>query len=333
MSAHATRQGLAMLACAALLSACGTTSAPTSTGASTTGSSPHAAPAAPTHVSVQRVSWRLPQAVARQAVTWRQGTSVDLAGGLLPGDASTGRAYRLDLTDGHVTKLPPLAVPVHDSAGGAFDGEPAVYGGGNASEQSTVQALTPHGWKVRAHLPTTRSDLSVVDGPGGSTYVLGGYDGAGAPKPVLRAHGSKISSFGRLRYGTRYAATARVGNAAYLFGGEINDQELGVVQRVDLTTGRTSVVGRLPHPLGHAMAMPVGGRILLVGGTPGYEVRTRTMWWFDPVTGHFTSAGRLPVPVSDAVLLPAPGGALLMGGQTGQGSGGETARVWRLSIR
>ena len=66
------------------------------------------------------------------------------------------------------------------------------------------------------------------------------------------------------------------------------------VQAVDLRTGRTRVVARLPVPLGHAMAATVGGRILLMGGrvTPG-PTDIAAMWWFDP--RHRTvQPGRVP---------------------------------------
>jgi N-acetylneuraminic acid mutarotase len=283
-------------------------------------------------VVVRRLAWRLPQPVARQAVADLSGTQAVLAGGLLAGDTSTASAYRLDLITGRTHALPSLPVPVHDSAGGAYDGGPAVYGGGNATEQATVQRLGAHGWTVAATLPTTRSDLSVVVG-GGSTYVLGGYDGAGTPTAVLRATGSRIATVGHLRVGVRYAASAVVGNEAYLFGGEVNDRELSVVQRVDLATGRTTQVATLPHALGHAMAVTIGGRILLAGGTTAYQVRTRQLWWFDPTNGQFTRAGKLPVEVSDASLVAVPSGALLMGGQHGIGSGGESDAVYSLSLQ
>ena len=69
---------------------------------------------------------------------------------------------RIDLATGRTVRLPSLAVPVHDVAGGLLGGCPAVVGGGNATEQDVVQTLAGGAWHVSGHLPTPRSDLSVV---------------------------------------------------------------------------------------------------------------------------------------------------------------------------
>jgi len=107
-----------------------------------------------------------------------------VAGGLLAGDVSTDRVVRVDLGSGAVRAMAPLAVPVHDVAGGLAGGTPLVVGGGNATEQDVVQALGPGGWSVVGHLPTSRSDLSTV-ALRRSVLVVGGYDGVGTPTGVL----------------------------------------------------------------------------------------------------------------------------------------------------
>ncbi len=116
------------------------------------------------HVASASVArWRLPVASARQAVVPVGHSSVVLAGGLVAGDQSTDEALRIDLATGRTVRLPSLAVPVHDVAWrSARRGSPAVIGGGNATEQDVVQVLTDRAWHVSGHLPTARSDLSVV---------------------------------------------------------------------------------------------------------------------------------------------------------------------------
>ena len=95
-------------------------------------------------------------------------------------------------------------------------------------------------------------------------------------------------------HGVRYAATAVSGRTAYVFGGEVLGRELGTVQAVDLATGRTRVVARLPVPLGHAMAATVGGRMLLMGGRVAPDRQTAAMWWFDPASGPVHPRGPAP---------------------------------------
>ena len=88
-----------------------------------------------------------------------------------------------------------------------------------------------------------------------------------------------------------------------------------IVQAVDLDTGRTRIVARLPVPLGHAMATTVGSRILLVGGRVTANRQTDAMWWFDPATAGFTRAGRLPAPLSDAAVAAHGHRIWLLGGE------------------
>jgi N-acetylneuraminic acid mutarotase len=252
-------------------------------------------------------TWHLPFASGRQAIVPLRAGVVLLAGGLLPGDVSTDRVSEV--------AMPPLAVPVHDTAGGVAGGVPVVVGGGNATEQDAVQALRGGRWRVVGHLPTTRSDLGVVDG-GGEPLVVGGFAGAGTPLTLLRvgADGS-VRPDGRLALGVRYAATAVDGRVAYVFGGEVLGHELDAVQQIDLHTGRTTVVARLPVALGHAMAARVGDRILLMGGRVTPSQQTAAMWWFDPRTRRFTRAGTLPEPRSDAAVAIAGHRVWLLGGE------------------
>jgi N-acetylneuraminic acid mutarotase len=259
--------------------------------------------------------WRLPYAAGRQAVVPLGPGRVLVAGGLLAGDQSTDRVVRVDLAHGRVRSLPPLAVPVHDVAGGLAGTTPLVVGGGNATEQDVVQAWRGRSWRVTGHLPTSRSDLSVVQ-HGATPWVVGGYDGSGTPTTVLALSADGSSRpVGSLTQGVRYAATAVLGHTAYVFGGEVLGQELGDVQALDLGTGRSRVVARLPGPLGHAMAATLGGRILLVGGRVTPDRQTAAMWWFDPGTGRFTRAGRLPYPLSDAGVATTGDTMWLLGGE------------------
>jgi hypothetical protein len=293
----------------------GPTGGPTGSGASSPTGSPTTKPFVPHLATVSAAPWRLPLASGRQAVVPVGKQTVILAGGLVAGDQSTGEALRIDLATGRVSRLQPLVVPVHDVAGGLVGGVPTVVGGGNATEQDVVQQLSTGAWHVAGHLPTTRSDLSVVQ-QGTGALVVGGYDGSSVPTTILSlAPDGSTTPAGRLVRGVRYAATARLAHTAYVFGGEVLGAELDTVQAVDLRTGNARVVATLPVPLGHAMAAGVGGRVLLVGGRVTPDQQTGAMWWFDPVTRRFTRAGTLPRPLSDAAVVSFGHRVWLLGGE------------------
>jgi N-acetylneuraminic acid mutarotase len=247
-----------------------------------------------------------------------------LAGGLLAGDVSTARTYRVDPRTGIVHAAASLRIPAHDVAGAALHGAPVLFGGGGANELSVVQRLGPDGhWHVIGSLPGPRSDLSAV-AAGQSVLVVGGYDGASTPRAVLRtADGRHYRAVGRLPVGVRYASMAGDGRTAWVIGGEVAGQELDRVFRLDLRTGRVHAAGRMPVATGHAAAVMVGGRILVLGGRTSPSRPTAAMWWFDPARRTWHRAGRLPYPVADAPLLVRGRHAYLLGGETP----GFTARV------
>jgi N-acetylneuraminic acid mutarotase len=206
-------------------------------------------------------------------------------------------------------------VPVHDTAAGLVAGNPTVVGGGNTSEQSVVQTWENQAWHRVGRLPTTRSDLSLVEWHR-HAFAIGGYDGTSEPTAILRVSRGVAQPVGALIHGVRYAATARVGSSVFVFGGEDAGREADTIQRVDLATGGVQPAGHLPVPLGHAMAATVGGRILVMGGRVTPSLPTDAMWWFDPTTGRFHRAGHLPSPLSDAAVASYRRRIWLLGGET-----------------
>lgn len=295
--------------------------AATSTIAGTTAAGPLAKPI------VTRLPQGLAVGVGRAAVIQTDDpTHVIIAGGLVVGDTTTDVVQRVDLTTGMTTRLAPLAVPVHDTAGSSLPGvPPLVIGGGNSSEQSVVQALSGNAWHVVGHLPTTRSDLSTVSfaAGGGRVWVLGGYDGSTpAVATVLAGDGGGASwkPAGSLAVALRYAAAALGADGkVYLFGGEVSGVEKDTIQTWDPQTGSGSVIAHLPMALGHMSAVAVGGKFLLVGGRTDASsgAMTDRMWWFDPATRSLTDAGRLPYVVADAALvLGDTNNVYLVGGES-----------------
>ena len=295
-----------------------TTTSTATTGAAPTGTAQVRAPRRPPTLLVDRLPIRLPEPLAREAVsTGTDPRRVLVAGGLVAGDASSSSSYTLDLRSGHVTHRSPLTMAVHDTAGARVQGGPLVIGGGNATEQSVVQRRGPNGWHDVGHLPTARSDLSAVT-TGGRVYVLGGYDGRSpALADVLVSRtGHRWRTLCRLPVPVRYAATVVVGGSVWVLGGERNGAAVDAVQRVDLAAHRATVVGHLAHPTGHAVAVRLGGRILLVGGRTSGDQVTARMWWYRPGASAAKPAGRLPHPLADTAVVATGGTAYLVGGET-----------------
>ena len=245
-----------------------------------------------------------------------QGQAILVAGGLAPGDHTTDQVLSIDPRTGRIGREARLPQPVHDAAGFMVRGGPLLLGGGNGSELSGVQRRDRSGqWRTVGHLPGSRSDLSAVTvGSGG--LAIGGYDGRAASRSVLRTDtGQRFTEVAPLVHGIRYAAVARSGGAVWVIGGEAAGAELPWIQRIDLRSHHTSVVGRWPVRLGHAAAVPVGGRILVLGGRTSPHRITDTMWWFDPSNHTITDAGRMPYPVADAALAVTRDAAYLIGGE------------------
>jgi N-acetylneuraminic acid mutarotase len=254
--------------------------------------------------------------MSRGAVVPVSGGGV-LAGGLLPGDVSTDRSYRVDPSTGRVSRLGNLAVATHDVGGADLAGAPTVLGGGNTRVLPVVQRLGRDGhWRLVGRLPSPRADLTVVQ-DGARALVVGGYDGLRSPNAVLAtSRGRRFTTAARLPAGVRYAAVAVLGDSAWVFGGEENGRELRRVYRIDLGTGDVRRRGRMPRPLGHAAAVAVGDRVLLMGGRTTPDRPSARMWWFDTAHRTWRRAGRLPYPVADAPALATASGVFLLGGET-----------------
>jgi Kelch motif protein len=241
-----------------------------------------------------------------------------VAGGLLNGDVSASGSYRIRLSDGQVTALPGLVVPVHDAASvrnGA--GAPVVIGGGNSTEQAAVQALVHgHRWRVVSQLTAPRADLTAVS-VANRIVVVGGYDGVReAVRTLVSSGGLDFRPLGRLIVPVRYPSVVRWRGDVLVLGGERHGHMVKAVQQIQIPSGRCRVVGRLRFPVGHAAAVAIGGRILLMGGRTTEDSVTSSMEWFDPRNGTVRPAGHLPYPLADTGLASTGRGAYLLGGET-----------------
>ncbi|CAI9399706.1 hypothetical protein [Aestuariimicrobium sp. T2.26MG-19.2B] len=267
-------------------------------------------------VRAATLGWRLPYPISRTALI-SSGATVTLAGGMPPDNSSSDLVVAVDLRTGSTTPRPRLAVKVHDAAGGNGPGAPTVYGGGNSSEQRSVQRLEGSAWRVVAPLSGTRSDLTTVPTPGGD-LVIGGYDGTRAVTDVLLSGPSGLHMLGHLVRPVRYAGGALIGQTAYVVGGEVDGHELSVIQCVDVATGVARICGHLPRALGHSQVMASGDSLLIAGGRLAPHTLTDQMWWWNPGTGRFVDAGTLPTPLADASVTVWNGAGYLLGGESPQ---------------
>jgi len=264
--------------------------------------------------------WTLPEPVAREVVV-ATGKEFTVVGGLDATKFSTASVVTVDPSTGVSRAAGTLAVAVHDAAGVRSGNQILVFGGGGPSESGTadVQAVPRGGaTTVIGALPGPRSD-HVAARVGATTYVFGGYDGAGIVADVLATtDGVTFTKVGNLPVPVRYPAVAVVGKTVYVFGGVSNSQagiDTATVQRLDVATGAIDTVATLPTSLSHASAIVLGGQVLLLGGYVANTELSAQILRFDPATGAATIAGALPAPVSDAAAVVVGARGYLVGGQ------------------
>lgn len=284
-----------------------------------------------THASASRLRARvvghLPQPVSR-AVGVAAGSRIVVLGGLTTGDVTTSRVVAIEIVRPHrvtVTADGTLPQPAHDASGASLRGHAVVFGGGAATELSTVQSWIDGRTRVVGRMPAPRSDSAAVT-VADTAYVVGGFDGSAMTRTILATRdGRRFRAAGKLRVGVRYPAVATFGGQVYVLGGQLATTEAtstgaqsDVVQRFDPRTGRTTIVGHLRRTLGHAMAFALAGRLYVAGGRHGTTATARIRRIDIGDRGVRTSpAGRLPFALSDAAVV-AQGrlGVVLVGGET-----------------
>jgi hypothetical protein len=284
----------------------------------------------PAILQVMPAAYQLPAPIAREVVLPR-GRDLLIVGGLTRGRASSAAVTVLDAVTGRKRQLGRLAAAAHDSGGALLAGRPVVFGGRTLASTATVQAITgPGAAKVTGKLPRPRSDLAVVT-VRNVAYLVGGYDGTSYADGVLATRdGRRFSMVTRLPVPVRYPGVAAIGDQIWVFGGQTRAGITGVIQQVDLSTGKARVAGRLPHPLAGETGFTLGGRIFLAGGqtapsatppgSPGASAKLVTsglVLRYDPANGATSMAGQLPVPVAHAAAAVTGGTAFLVGGEDG----------------
>lgn len=256
----------------------------------------------PPAVEAGLMPWSLPSPLSRMVVLPGAGGLL-IAGGLTPGQTSSGAVSVLDRATGAVRPAGVLPSGVHDAAGAVIGGSDVVFGGGDSSTTAAVEVLATRDSRkssVVATLPVPVRYPAVAT-LGGAIYVFGGQ--ATGPQ----------------------------------------DSAVDLIQRVDPATHKAAVVGHLPYPLEGAAAASLGGTVYLAGGdspsappgqpgvgttqldgwasasgpaTPGLAP-VADVWAFNPSTDQVTRAGTLQVPVAHAGVAVQGNTAWLIGGESG----------------
>jgi hypothetical protein len=309
-------------------------------------------PVPPPGVDARLMAWRLPVAVTRAVVLAGPGTSLVVAGGLTRSGASGNGAFLLSTHSGAVHLVAVLPAAVHDASGAVLTGRDVIFGGYGTAPTPMVQAFpAPAGALASAASVTTATADPALPQPrvGSSTvtvgttcYVVGGSDGASAEREVLATtDGRTFRPVAALALAVEYPAVAARGGYIFVFGGRTWGghpvaktplPRTGVarahatrawaavddIQRIDLRTGRTTIVGHLAAALQGASAATLDDNIYLAGGRTTSTVQG-TIWAYEPATATMVVAGHLSLPVSDSGLAVVGATAWLVGGESGDG--------------
>jgi N-acetylneuraminic acid mutarotase len=150
---------------------------------------------------------------------------------------------------------------------------------------------------------------------------VGGYTGAVGLRSITAfspAHGVRPAA--TLPGPRRYAAVAQSRGDLLIAGGTEGTSAQRSILRFDPRTNRVTRIGTLPHPLTHAAAASLGGRLYVFGGRgDALDSASGAIWSIDPATGRARRAGRLPAPRSDLGAVALPGRILLVGGRGADG--------------
>ncbi len=337
------------------------------------GKAPVRAAAAPVSLAAAEsglLPWQLPGPLSREVVVAGSSGRLIVLGGLVPGGASSEAVYSLRTATGAARRVGTLSAPVHDGAAVVAGGRALIFGGGSPVTVPAVQALALPGpgsgglvtGTDAGSLPAPRSDDAAVT-IGGTTYVVGGYDGTRPDASVLATRtGRTFTVVAALRVPVRYPAVAALDGHIFVFGGQaITGPQAGApvsaIQEVDPARHSAAVIGELPEPLAGAAAVTVDGEVFVAGGesaaaqhrVPGLgttqlttggagggagtgaaspaTATVSTIWAFDPATRRLLPAGRLQVPVSHAAAVVTGSTAWIVGGES---SGALVATVQML---
>jgi YVTN family beta-propeller protein len=116
----------------------------------------------------------------------------------------------------------------------------------------------------------------------------------------------------------RYPAVTSVGNEVVVAGGVSSGGAVSSVYRFDPSTGKVALLSRLPSPVSHASAFPLGQEAVVAGGRSASGAATGSVTAINIHTGRVRSLAALPSPVADAAAATVGTSTFLVGGWDGQ---------------
>ena len=318
-----------------------TTSSPSKSTTPTSSASGTASSSAPPSIEAGLEAWNLPGAISRETVI-ANGSGLTVLGGLAPSGSSVSGAYTIDPTKGAFSSAGSLPTPVHDASGDTLGHTSYVFGGGSPDTVASIQSIPtptipPSGsgtGSASSSLPQPRSDSATVaisTGRGShaskTLYVVGGYDGTTyLPSVLATTDGVHFHSTANLSTPVRYPAVVAESNKIFVFGGQVPSSGTSVVatdviQEINLSTHRTTVVGHLAQPMYGAAAFLIGTTIYVAGGQVPNGPTLTAIDAFVPATHRLLNAGLLPQADAFGGYATVGSGA----GATGYIVGGEVA--------
>ena len=157
----------------------------------------------------------------------------------------------------------------------------------------------------------------------GRAYVIGG--GEPSHNEILAVEsGGGATLAGHLPAAASDVAAGVINGTAYVVGGYTGVAPLDtIVAWTGSGTGR--VVAHLPHPVRYAAVAPVGGRLIIAGGTRG-DVATREVYSFDPADDQVHQIGLLPRELTHAAGAALGNRVYVIGGR-GTDQGTQTSAI------
>ncbi len=222
-------------------------------------------PPAPARLVYQPL-FSLPAPVQDPASAAIGGNRFVLLGGLTAADVSTADVIESSLRAPLRSSQLPGAQ--HDAQAATLGGRAYVFGGGQFQQYDHILGYDPLRGAVSpaGSLPRPASDVTAA-AVGDTAYVVGGFDGTNWLDTIVAWRpGRPASVVGHLPVGLRYAAAASAGGELVIAGGTTPTGVSDAVLRFDPKTGRVTRLARLPHPITHASAAALGGRVYVIGG-------------------------------------------------------------------
>jgi DNA-binding beta-propeller fold protein YncE len=172
--------------------------------------------------------------------------------------------------------------------------------------------------RVSGSLPAALQDPGAVS-LGSHVLLLGGLTAADTSTgSIIDASAAGAREIGVLPSPRHDTAAARVGGAAYVFGGGTGSAQLDEIVRVDPATGRSSVVGRLPAASSDSAAAAIGGTAYVVGGYTGSRWLDTIVAWRPGRAARIVA--RLPSAVRYAAVTAVGDRLLIAGGSLPNGT-------------